>query len=246
MKQVQQFLCCTLLAALTALAVYGCVLVHSATVTVARIPAEIQATRAALTEETDAARRDLDRQIEGARRDLLALAGHQGDALRSETLAEIAEIRRTADRRIGDTLDRADRALETVAGLRADLKPALDRSASIAAQVDGALPLFLDCDHNPDCIFNRYVGAAKGIERASQNFGQASQDFRGALPPMLSTWNRIGKDVAGTAGNIDRLTKPHWYDRLIGYGLNGAILYRNLNPISNLTVKGAQALSGRP
>jgi hypothetical protein len=246
MKKIQQFLGCTLLAALTALAVYACILVRAAASTVARIPAEIQAARVALTSETDAARRDLAVQIGAARGDLLARAERQAAALRTQTLAEVTEIRQTADRRIGDTLARADTALQTVSDLRADLKPSLDHSAAIAAQVDDALPLFLDCDHNPDCVFNRYVGVSKGIERASQNFGQASQDFRGALPPMLSTWNHIGTDVAGTAGNIDRLTKPHWYDRLLGYGLNGVIMYRDLNPITNLTIKGVQALSGRP
>ena len=245
MQRIQQFLSCTLLAALTALAVYACILVRAAALTVGRIPIEIQTARLALTAETEAERQDLNREIEAARRDLLARADRQADALRSETLAQVGALRQTADRRIGDTLARADRALDTVSGLRDDLKPSLDHSASIAAQVDGALPLFLDCDHNPDCVFNRYVGVSQGIERASQNFAQASQDFRGALPPMLSTWSRIGTDVAGTAGNIDRLTKPHWYDRLIGYGLNGVILYRNLNPITSLTIQGAQASSAK-
>jgi hypothetical protein len=33
---------------------------------------------------------------------------------------------------------------------------------------------------------------------------------------------------------------------LIGYGLNGVVIYRNLNPATSVTVKGAQFLSGRP
>ena len=112
--------------------------------------------------------------------------------------------------------------------------------------MNDALPLFLDCDHNPDCVFNRYVGASKGIERAATNFGQASADVRNAVPQMLATWNQIGVGVAGIAANLDRLTKPHWYDRLIGYGLNGVVIYRNLNPATNVMVKGAQLLSARP
>jgi hypothetical protein len=62
----------------------------------------------------------------------------------------------------------------------------------------------------------------------------------------VATWNQIGTGIAGTAANLDRLTKPHWYDRLIGYGLNGVMIYRNLNPATNLTVKGAQLVTGRP
>jgi hypothetical protein len=235
MKTLQQVLLCAFLTALTALAGYTALLIHAATQTVAALPAEFAATRSALVQE-----------IRAARSDLLIRSERQIAALRKDTLSQVSEIRETADRRIGDTLARADTALDAVRSLRQDLKPALEHSGAIAAQVDEALPLFLDCDHNPDCVFNRYVGASKGIERAALNFGEASQEVRGTLPHMLLTWNQIGTDVSGTAGNVNRLTKPHWYDRLIGYALNGIVIYRNLNPITNVTLRGAQTLSARP
>jgi hypothetical protein len=235
MKTVQQVLLCAFLAALTALAGYTAILIHAATRTVAAIPGEIAVTR-----------RELLAEARATRRDLLARTERQVAALRIDTMTQVSAMRETADRRVGDTLARADAALETVNSLRQDLKPALDHSAAITAQVDESLPLFLDCDHNPDCVFNRYVGASKGIERAALNFGEASQDVRGALPRMLLTWNQIGIDVSGTAGNLDRLTKPHWYDRLLGYALNGIVIYRNLNPITNVTLRGVQTLSARP
>ncbi len=235
MKIIQQALLCAFLAALTALAVYMAMLIHAATLVVAAIPREIAETRSELLQEARATRRDV-----------LVRTERQAAALRSDVITQVSQIRETADRRVGDTLARADAALETVDGLRRDLRPTLDHSAAITAQVDDSLPLFLDCDHNPDCVFNRYVGASKGIERAALNFGEASQNVRGAIPKMLLTWNQIGVDVSGTAGNLDRLTKPHWYDRLIGYALNGIIIYRNLNPITSITLKGVQTLSARP
>lgn len=235
MKTVQQIFVCALLAALTTAAVSVARLVNA-------IPAEIRATRAALIVEVQGARRDLNAQVRG----IAVRSERQVAALRSDSLAELDEIRRTADRRIGDTLAHADRALDIIDGARQDLKPTLQNSAAITTQVNDALPLYLDCDHNPDCAFNRYVGASKGIEQAAANFGQASADVRNAVPQMLTTWNQIGVGVAGTAANLDRLTKPHWYDRLIGYGLNGVVIYRNLNPATNLTTKSAQFVSGRP
>jgi hypothetical protein len=235
MRTVQQILFSALLAALTLLTL-------SAVRTVNALPGELRATREALVAEVDLTRRDLNAQL----RNVAARSERQVAALRRDTLGEVDEIRRTADRRIGDTLSRADAALATLDATRQDLEPVLAQSAAAAAQVNDALPLFLDCDHNPDCVFNRYVGASKGIERAAANFGQASADVRGAVPQMLATWNRIGAGVAGTAANLDRLTKPHWYDRLIGYGLNGVVIYRNLNPATNLTIRGAQIVSGRP
>jgi hypothetical protein len=112
--------------------------------------------------------------------------------------------------------------------------------------VNASLPLFLDCDHNPDCIFNRYVGASKGVEQAALNFGAASGTFSAALPGFVKNADSLVADSAATAANIKRLTTPKWYDRLIGYGLNGVVIYRNLNPVTSLTVTGAQILSARP
>jgi hypothetical protein len=223
MKKLQQVLLCTLLTALTVLAGYTAMLIHAATLAVAAVPEQMTAARTELLQEARATRRDLlvrtERQV----------AGIRGDAV-----TQLSQIRETADRRVGDTLARADAALDTVNGLRSDLKPALDHSAAIAAQVDDSLPLFLDCDHNPDCVFNRYVGASKGIEKAAANFGQMSSDFRGALPQAIDSWQGIGDDVHGITGNVKNLTTPKWYDRVLGYGLSFGAAYRDLNPGYNV------------
>ena len=90
------------------------------------------------------------------------------------------------------------------------------------------------------------VRFAQHIERAAQNFGQMSLDVKTALPTAITTWQSIGTNVAGITANVNQLTKPRWYDRLLGYGLNGVVIYRNLNPATSLTVKGAQLISSRP
>jgi len=238
-QRLKLALTCAVLASLVWVAIEAVLLLRAATQAVCALPvaivAEVQATRAGLTA-----------QVEAARKDLLVRSERQVAALRRGVLTEVAEIRRTADRRVGDTLSRADAALGEVRELRGDLEPLLEHAGNVAAQVDDSAPLFLDCRYNPDCVFNRYVGAAKGIERAAANFGQMSTEFRNAVPTSLKTWQDIGSNVQGITGNIDRLTKPRWYDRLLGYGLNGVVIYRNLNPATNLTVKGAQIVASRP
>ena len=191
-------------------------------------------------------RNDLSGQVEGARKDLLARTEREVANLGAGILGEMAEIRTAADLRFGESLVRVDTALGKVEELRADVRPMVLHAAGLAAQVDNAAPLFLDCEYNPDCLFNRYVGASKGIERAAFNFGQMSTDIRNAVPGAITTWQRIGTNVDGITANINRLTKPRWYDRLLGYGLNGVVIYRNLNPATNLTIKGAQIISSRP
>ena len=250
MERLKLALACALLAALTAATVQAVFLLRAATASIRALPAavsgELQATRADLVGQVAAAREGLAGQIEAGRKDLLGRTDRQVAALRSDVMGQVAETRRVADQRIGDTLARVDTALGKVEELRGDLKPVLDHSASVTKQVDDAAPLFLDCDHNPDCAFNRFQGASKAFERGAINFGQMSQDLQVALPGFVANANSLVADSAATANNIKRLTTPKWYDRLIGYGLNGVVIYRNLNPITNLTVKGAQILASRP
>lgn len=236
MKKLQQLLTCTLLAALTALAAYVFLLLQTTRATVAAIPGEIQATRTALLGEVSAARCDLTGQIGAARRDLLRLTDRQATALRTGALTEAGELRRTADRRLGDTLARVDTALIKIEELRGDLKPVLANTAALTS----------DAKDSWDDLYWDVKASVASATVAANNFGQMSADIRGAVPGTLRTWNDIGGNVHSVTGNIDRLTKPHWYDRLLGYGLNGVIMYRNLNPVTNLTMKGAQVLSGRP
>lgn len=236
MKTVQQLLVCTLLAALTALAAYAILLLNAARVTVAAIPKEIASTRSALLSEIAAARCDLTRQIAVARRDLLTLTNRQATALRTESLAEIAEMRKTADRRLGDTLARVDTALAKIDDVRGDLQPVLANTAALVG----------DAQNSWDDLYWDVKASIASATVAAHSVGQMSLDVQNAVPGTLRTWNAIGGNVAYITGNIDRLTKPRWYDRLLGYGLNGIVMYRNLNPVTNVTLKGAQVLSNRP
>src|SRR5579883_2689376 len=136
MKTIQGVLSCILLAAMSALVGYTILLVRTATAVAAAIPAQIESTRTDLVSQIEMTRRELDREVAAARQDLLGRTDRQVTALRADVMAEAGEIRETADRRLGDTLGRVDRALGTMEALRGDLKPALDHSGAIAAQVD--------------------------------------------------------------------------------------------------------------
>lgn len=252
MKTLRDCLACAALAALTVLAVCSIVLVRTATSEVAAVSKQANAVGAEIVSEVDTTREAL---LSAA---VAQLNGAQGKVDRALSIA---------DSRIGQALSLASvatnhandqlgvinatvatfgaRTSETVAGFREDLKPTLSKTQNLIAQIDDAAPMFLDCDHNADCLFNRYVGASKGIERASLNLGQMAFTVNAAMPQFVANANSLVADSAATAGNLNRLTKPKWYDRLIGYGLNAAVIYRNLNPVTNVTVKAAQILTSR-
>lgn len=213
----------------------------------------------AVSGDLAAARAALVTEFRYTRTELLAAANAQAGAAQEKVDRALSIL----DRRTGDVLVQVDSAIATtnaavtaantqlsrangtLAGMREDLRPALVSAASVTKQADEAMPLSLDCEYNPDCVFNQYVGASKGIECAVMSFCQMSTDVRAALPAAINTWQGIGTNMNGITANINRLTERRWYDRLLGYGLNGVVIYRNLNPAANLTSKGAQAVSSR-
>jgi hypothetical protein len=231
MKTLVYFSLCALLAALTGLAISATVLVRTATVTVAAVPAEITVTRAALLAE-----------MHGARRDLLERSERQVGALRRDALAELREVRETADRRAGDTLARVDVALGNIESLRRDLRPIVSAAQTTLEHTDKTI-----ADLHPQLL-----GLVAASKVTAGETAQTMRDVRGAVPSFISQSQNIAGNVqlatlrfSGVADNLNRLTKPKWYDRLIGYGLNGVVIYRNLNPVTNLSTKAAQVVTAR-
>src|SRR5690242_18145336 len=104
MSRLKLALSCALLAALTGVAVQAILLLHAAT-------GATRALTAAICAELAAMRPTLAAEVAAARQDLLARADGQIKALRQDVIAEIRQIHATADRRVGDTLARADIAL---------------------------------------------------------------------------------------------------------------------------------------
>ena len=229
MKTILQICGCALLAALTGLVVCTIDLVRTATAAVSALPGEAIATRAALVDE-----------VRAARKDVLARSEQQVAALRKDVMAEAGEIRQTADRRVGDTLSKADMLFETAEGLRHDLQPVL-------AAVQSTLH---DTDRTVNDLHPQLLGLVAASKVTAGETAQTMRDFRFAVPSFIAQGNTIAANVnvatsqfSGVATNLNRLTKPKWYDRLLGYGLNGAVIYRDLNPITSVTIKGLQFLT---
>ena len=229
MKIIRQICVCVLLAALTGLVVCTIDLVRTATAAVSALPGEAIATRAALVDE-----------VRAARKDVLARSEQQVAALRKDVMAEAGEIRQTADRRVGDTLSKADMLFETAEGLRHDLQPVL-------AAVQSTLH---DTDRTVNDLHPQLLGLVAASKVTAGETAQTMRDFRFAVPSFIAQGNTIAANVnvatsqfSGVATNLNRLTKPKWYDRLLGYGLNGAVIYRDLNPITSVTIKGLQFLT---
>ncbi len=122
---------CALLASGALAAVEAAVLMSAARRTVSALPEEVALTRSALVGE-----------VAAARTDLLARSERQMDLVRRDLVAETDRMRDTADRRLGDTLARADAALATAAGVRSDLQPVLRNAAATEESASAMLDAY--------------------------------------------------------------------------------------------------------
>jgi len=229
MKIVLQICVCALLAASTGLALCAIELVRAATAAVSVLPGEVAATRAALLDE-----------VRKARQDVMARSERQVAALRQDVMAQADAVRAAADRRVGDSLSRVDAAIDIADSLRREIEPVL-----AAAQAT-----LHDTDRTVADLHPQLLGLVAASKVTAGETAQTMRDFRGAVPDFIAQGQRITANVdtatsefSGVATNLNRLTKPRWYDRLLGYGLNGVVIYRNLNPVTSLTVKGVQFLT---
>ena len=174
MKIIRQICVCALLAALTGLVVCAIQLVRAATATVSAVPGEVRATRAALVDE-----------IQAARKDVLGRSERQVVALRKDLMAEAGEIREAAGRRVGDTLARADEALETAESLRRGLQPVLDTAQGILHDADRTV-----IDLHPQML-----GLVAASKVTAGETAQTMREFRNAVPSFIAQGQKISANV---------------------------------------------------
>lgn len=126
--------------------------------------------RDAAVEAIDGAKGDVIAQVVGIRGDLAAqLAKTNGD--------------------VGTAVAAVTRLSDTTSKLTVDLD-------SGVKQLNDTAPLFLNCDHNPDCLFNRYVGVSKSVEQASQTVAIHLPILAAALDAQSSHTTSITANVA--------------------------------------------------
>lgn len=143
-------------------------------------------------------------------------------ALRGDTLSVVREYRTTADARLQSIQNQADRTVAQIATVAdstlvtvnraADkldplvaastetvkgLQPVLANAKSVTGQIDYALPDYLNCEWNQDCVFNRYQGSAKAFENAMLQ-----------APKFVATTQKTNESVASIAGSVAEFLHP--------------------------------------
>ena len=105
--------------------------------------------------------------------DIAKLADSRAESIQADLNDQLTRAVLSANSQLTRTNDILDEQLTTTNG--AILLTVSNLNETIEP-IKGALPLFLDCDHNPDCVFNRYVGIARAAEHTSESIDSISKD----------------------------------------------------------------------
>jgi ABC-type transporter Mla subunit MlaD len=161
--------------------------------------------------------------VDDARRDVTARAGTQITALRLELLP------------------RVDALTTQLSGVRTDLQPTFQNLAAITATANkdltDARPA-VEQAFDPTEVAGVVRDTRFAMARAARTFGNveaATDDFRGALPKILLTWEEIGQNVKGATdasakasanantimGNLAAATKPLPRGVRLGFQIGG-------------------------
>lgn len=108
---------------------------------------------------------------------------------------------------------------QSIARFEKDVHTVAEPAGLLVAQVNDQAPLFLDCQFNPDCVFNRYQGLSKAAEQTFQAIAKAA-------PEMSESAIKIEKHVDHIAGaaekEADAITRPRkWYEKAATLGVLG-------------------------
>ncbi len=156
------------------------------------------------------------------------------DRIRVDTLAEARETRReTLERidrltkvtnaaierltfRVDDQMSTLNRNLDGALHRVTDdvgrslrgVDPVLVNVAGITGQVNDALPMFLECEGNDNCVFKRYVRVSDSIDTSTAAFAETA-------PPTLRAVQSTSESVSSIAESWAKQTPLHV--RVIGW-----------------------------
>lgn len=141
--------------------------------------------------------------------------------LRSVMLAadsRLAQMTATADLRMASVQDE-------LRPVTAQTMALLDRYREVPDQLAWATAEIWDCSGgNARCIENQYVKVADAsaalsasIPSIAKSAARSSEAFAEGFPTLLDSSNKV-------ANNVERMTHPSWWDRLISGGI-GSLRY---------------------
>jgi hypothetical protein len=169
------------------------------------------------------------------------------NSLQASTFEQVSGIRKD----LNDQLTTTNKSVTTLTTAYADVPKAVEKNYN-----DNFAPYFR-CQANDLCLQGQASDTMFAIRTTTKDISKTVMGVNKTLPVMEADLTNISgtfakdipqitKNFTAITANINSLTHPRLIDRILGYSLNGIIMYRNLNPVTSLTVTGAQLISSKP
>ena len=203
LHRLRLVLSCALLAALTGVAVQAILLLHAATQASRALPwavsGQIQTTRVALVGEIAATRKELLAAVNGQAGDAQAKVDRaltMLDRRTSDVLARVDTLLATTGTAVAEANTQLSTANGTLAGVREDLKPALQETQSTVKDLrDSWDDLYWDVKASVESA----TVAARGVAEASEAAGKVA-------PKLAEAAVRNGDNIAGITTDVHTAT----------------------------------------
>ena len=250
------------LLAVVPVAVFLCIFLHQLTATTAEFQGTAKNLPTKIDDRLASMQSDVLKKIDTVQDKLttqVTTLANQSDnrlaSVQSDLVGAVNTQLGEANKNINDQLSATNKSINTLVTAYADIPN------QVSARYNRDFDPYFNCKQNSLCLQGQASDTLFAIRDASRSTSTTMAGVRDTLPGIennIASITTNAQSVTNTfatsiptittnftsiTANIDRLTKPKWYDRLLGYGLNGAILYRNLNPVTSLTVTGAQVVS---
>jgi hypothetical protein len=212
MKLVKDVLICLLLIAGSGFFISLVLFVRDADKTVKAVPAEIAATRSALTAEIDTSRQDL---LATVQHDLLGTLDARLASSQKTADHRLASMQHMVDARTKQALQMADSRLADVtaqvAAVQSDLHPVLANAASVEK----------DAQDSWDDLYFDVKAGVESATVAATSIAQTSETVRNAAPQVAASVQGIAKSADGVAADVkreaDAVTAPKkWWQKILG------------------------------
>lgn len=173
--------------------------------------------------EADKTRALIRQEVQTTRNELLARADALGPQVRAEERrivkildARLASIQTTANTRIADIADKADKQLtqanQTIVNMRGDLRPVFDQAQETLSQASGTIAV----------LRPQTLGLIAATKVTMGNAAQASIAFNAALPEFIGIGRQFGQSSNRIANNVERATRPDkWWVTGLKIGAGG-------------------------
>jgi hypothetical protein len=229
-------------------------MVFEAKKTVAALPALTQSTIQTEMKETRQLVRD---ELQSTRQTLVAVERNITTDVKDLGGTLIATVDQRAASLQTDVLAQVDKQLtETNKSVSTLTTAYADIPKIVGARYERDFNPYFDCKINGLCLQGQTSDTMFAVRAASKSTSEAmtslsttipliAGDFRVASNTFATDFPKITANVNGIAGNINKITTPKWYDRVLGYALNGAILYRQFNPALTPVTVVTQAISAK-